>query len=104
MWNGPDKADAHAARIKRQVERIQPQTHLRVCLQNGKELDGRLLSRAETEFQFQSAGTVMIKYSDVKSLRVMKDHNGWGARRLLVPVILVGVLLETAVYAASETR
>lgn len=87
-----DKADPRAARIRRQLERIQPQTHLRVRLQDGKELDGRLLSQAETEFQFQSAETVMIKYSDVKSLKVMEDRAGWGA------------LLGIAVYAASETR
>lgn len=102
------KAEIHTAQIKEQIAGIPLQTYVRVRLQNGEDLRGRLSNRSENEFELQSADTLTIKYSDVKSVKVLQalgsSTNSWATRRLLVGVAVVGAILGIAFWAASQLK
>lgn len=100
------KAAAEAARIKDKIERIPPQTYLRVRFRDGREMRGRLLTYSEQDFRLQSAETVDIPYADVKSVKAIKldGERSWVIRALVIPGLIVGGIIALGVWAATQTR
>lgn len=100
------KAAAEAARIRQKIERIPPQTYLRVRFRDGREMRGRLLAYSEHDFRLQSADTVDIPYPDVKSVKAINldGERSWVIRALVIPGLVVGGILAIGIWAASQTR
>jgi len=102
------RSEKNAARIKGRVSRLPLESYIRVRMNDGEELRGRLMSRSEDGFQVRSVDISELAYSDVKSIKVLQAQsafsNGFSGKRILIPVVVVGAILGIAIWAASQLK
>lgn len=102
------KSEKNAARIKERIARISIESYIRVRMNDGEELRGRLMNRAEDNFRVRGVDASDVAYSDVKSVKVLQAQsafsNGLTGKRLLIPVLVVGAILGIAIWAASQLK
>jgi hypothetical protein len=103
----PQKEATRQARLKQQVLSMPDFTYVKLRLQNGQKLRGRIVSKREDDFQLQSAGIRNISYGELKSV---KGLDGSGSafrffnRRIIVHLAVIGGILAIAFVTAASLK